>query len=542
MYLSEIIKNDVREWLPGDIVLIDAPTGSGKTTAVLSEIRREALRRGKEVLYVSNRKLLGEQIKAKLGEEIGYPRDRELLYSIDNFYGIKVMSYQKLQQYEKNDIPILLDQFSFVVFDEFHYILSDAMFQADIFYFLKWIDKSIALKSKGIVLISATPKESFEFLIENTKFFKCCQQRLRRKEIRNESNCQIFSLYCEPNLRKREKKLWNYNVSVNNDGIIPCFYKSEKSVLKLIEADKSSEKWLIFISQKKQGHLMYEQLINILGSDKVAFLSAEEVENENKIVSKIVENQKFEEKVLIATKVLENGISICDEELKNIVVSTIWQDEFLQMIGRKRRERDENIRLYMSCKSLNAFNGVRNKILLPLYSYIKIHPADRPEKILQDKEYYSFAKKFMVFERNKKQYRLNPAGKYVIKKRLDFVERMMGDLKVDEKAFVREQLKWLNLPCNDKNLVILEDDFQKQKKHDFEQYLKEKCGEKMDKEKQMIFRMYFKEMFEEELKLKQNIPSIHIINEFLKSFSAYVILSEIESRKTIWRIEKYDEG
>ena len=101
--------------------------------------------------------------------------------------------------------------------------------------------------------------------MEKTKIFGYCREWLRRQVMRNEANCKIFNLYCEPIYRIREKRFWEYKLSFGNKGIKTCFYKSEDSILRLIEADKCDEKWLIFIAQKKLGRLMYEQLIKKLG-------------------------------------------------------------------------------------------------------------------------------------------------------------------------------------------------------------------------------------------------------------------------------------
>ena len=77
MYISDFVKNDYKEWKGGESIFIEAPTGSGKTTFVLNELVNEAMRGGQEVLYVSNRYLLKEQVKKKMLERQGI-KDGEL--------------------------------------------------------------------------------------------------------------------------------------------------------------------------------------------------------------------------------------------------------------------------------------------------------------------------------------------------------------------------------------------------------------------------------------------------------------------------------
>lgn len=50
----------------------------------------------------------------------------------------------------------------------------------------------------------------------------------------------------------------------------------------------------------------------------------------------IINNSKFNRKVLIATKTLDNGINIKDNKVKNIVIMAWDKITFIQMLGRRR--------------------------------------------------------------------------------------------------------------------------------------------------------------------------------------------------------------
>ena len=54
----------------------------------------------------------------------------------------------------------------------------------------------------------------------------------------------------------------------------------------------------------------------------------------------MVDFEKFSEKVLISTSVLDCGINFCDDKLENIVVDSADPIQIKQMVGRKRRDRD----------------------------------------------------------------------------------------------------------------------------------------------------------------------------------------------------------
>ena len=57
-----------------------------------------------------------------------------------------------------------------------------------------------------------------------------------------------------------------------------------------------------------------------------------------KEVDKIIRSSKQVARVLIATSVLDNGINIKDIDLRNLVIIADTKTEFMQMIGRKRKE------------------------------------------------------------------------------------------------------------------------------------------------------------------------------------------------------------
>lgn len=97
MYLNEVMGDVYKQWNGGDSVFISAPTGVGKTTFVLQQLVPEAKSRGKEVLFLSNRTVLRDQIKNIVARQQGIPEDTEFLKDIEEFDGITLASYQKIQ-------------------------------------------------------------------------------------------------------------------------------------------------------------------------------------------------------------------------------------------------------------------------------------------------------------------------------------------------------------------------------------------------------------------------------------------------------------
>ena len=63
---------------------------------------------------------------------------------------------------------------------------------------------------------------------------------------------------------------------------------------------------------------------------------------EFKTLENIIKKEQFEQRVVIATKVLDNGVNIKDPQLKHIVIDAYEKTEFLQMLGRKRWINEED--------------------------------------------------------------------------------------------------------------------------------------------------------------------------------------------------------
>lgn len=56
---------------------------------------------------------------------------------------------------------------------------------------------------------------------------------------------------------------------------------------------------------------------------------------------------KFDPQILISTSVIDNGVSIIDKSVKNIVIISFDKISFLQKLGRKRLDENEKITIYI---------------------------------------------------------------------------------------------------------------------------------------------------------------------------------------------------
>lgn len=70
-YIADEIGNEYQKWESPSLIKITAPTGTGKSYFVLHVLLRYAWQNGRRILYLVNRKILREQLKAEL-RDISY--------------------------------------------------------------------------------------------------------------------------------------------------------------------------------------------------------------------------------------------------------------------------------------------------------------------------------------------------------------------------------------------------------------------------------------------------------------------------------------
>ena len=69
-YVSELIGEEYKKWKEGDTVIITTPTGSGKTSFVLSKLLQQAVEENMHILYLCNRKVLSEQFREQSKQKL----------------------------------------------------------------------------------------------------------------------------------------------------------------------------------------------------------------------------------------------------------------------------------------------------------------------------------------------------------------------------------------------------------------------------------------------------------------------------------------
>lgn len=533
MFVGDYIGESYQNWKNGESVFINAPTGTGKTTFVLTQLMQKAQEEEMEVLFLSNRYLLKEQIKMKIAQEQNLPtEDLTWIEKIEEFSGITIVSYQKIQEVVEygNEYKYYNTlRYKYVVFDEIHYIVEDSTFNPKVQFLLDFIRKVRSIK----VFMSATIEEAKEYLVDTGLLGDIFyNSRVIENEI---ISYDLLKTYTYETLGMRHY-VWYYEIPEKKRNIRTYYFEDYNQIVNQI--NQSQEKWIVFVSNKDGAKKWVNEI-------KVPFEIIYSDRKEVEVVKQIVQDEQFQTQVLVTTKLLDNGVNFHDAELKHVVIDTISKTEFCQMLGRKRFKPEEEIQLYIPKKNVKYFSGYYSLGIKKMLDLINEN-LNLVKKMLESAEVYETVRKFYVYRNG--QLQRNEAGKYKIEKIAEFLIEMCEKMKSDDWAFVKEQLSWINM----EETFSEENDLRKLDEakvfSEIEVLLNDIEGKWLDKEQQEVFRKQVGEFLHElQYKMKNSrVPGKKIICEFLKqNFPEYDILVKKSSKKeekTCWQIRRIGNG
>lgn len=363
--VCEVLREEVNYWNCRDPVLIDAPTGRGKTSFVYEVLIPRAREQGKNVLLISNRVAISTQQKAKImkllnSSLIGRLTD-EGIRQQENFGMVRVVTYHRLPALLKDECNRRwLDNLMYVVADEVHFFTADSSFNENCDYYLKLITSRFQHAIR--VYLTATIWDVLHPLAEAEK-----------------KNYRDYDVVASP-YTVYQRRLYHYRFTGNYRHLLLDFFDDLEELKPLI-LEKPNDKWLIFVNSKQEGQVFTADLNrtnDTAGRRRAAYLDADRKDTPE--WNSLLNSSRFDVQVLIATSVLDCGINIWDDALKNIVIITDSRTSLIQMLGRKRRSAEEKVNLYIRDISIRTLAS-RYKDGLALFSwYSRYQNADREER------------------------------------------------------------------------------------------------------------------------------------------------------------------
>lgn len=369
--VADGIGEEVRDWSPfgkagrrwPSRIFIESPSGTGKTAFVLEHLLPVAAERGRSILFLGSRAALQEQRENAL--RLGLQRRESAAFTgAGETYGRSgASSAVTLLHYR--DLPAAgsLTQYAYLVFDDVHALLEDSLFNAH-------TDDILRRAMQGApdavwVFLSSAMQEVGSILLER-------------------SASVLPAGFVDPALSRQLLRPHNivYKNTLRRAEYDPFFYRADDALLRRISETDRGEKWLIFVTSIRQGRLLQQRIRRECGRS-AAFLSS--ASKGGRGWELLLKEGRFEQEVLVATRVLGSGVRITDSAVRHIALPFCEQTAFLQLLDRCAVFGDSRIALYAELPTVQKRNillaAVRRR--LDAIDNVRNCPVHRRTNLLQ---------------------------------------------------------------------------------------------------------------------------------------------------------------
>lgn len=316
-YNNVITEEVIASW-GKDNIIFNGATGSGKTYFVENNLYKYCSATNKRILYLCNRKPLFKEVADRVDE-----------YSKTNI--IDVMLYQVLEKkLVKNES---IHKYDFIVCDEFHYVMSDAMFNlyTDITY-----DYITSQEDACVIFMSGTAKSIFNKLKHDGIV------KNEREYIIPYSYSYVEELQFYVSRNSTVDIIENI-LSTTNDKII--YFSNSTSFA--LEVFKKFKEQSVFKCSESSKNYEARQLNDVNAIKQY----------DNGLIT-------FDKRLLVTTKVIDNGINLEDKSIKHIITDIFDLESLQQCIGRKRsKDITDSCKLYIRNYTKSELSGFKVNIL-----------------------------------------------------------------------------------------------------------------------------------------------------------------------------------
>lgn len=315
----------VDEWTSRNPILIDAPTGCGKTTFVYQELITRAMRRDMNILIISNRIAVSVQQKLEVMKRINCSKLDKLtelgIREEEIFDFVGITTYQHLKTFIESNEK-WCKKLLYVVADEAHFFSADSLFNRECDECLYLVTRKFCHAIR--IYLTATPWDVMVPLAEAEINNYCDYNEKLNIPPWQFYDERFFYHYCF----KRDYSSYNLN------------YFDDISFITNLINQSTKDKWLIFIDNKDKAKEFQKNI-----KSKSVFIDASQ--KDSATWKKLMLEQRFEHQVLISTSVIDCGVNIKDNDLKNVVISSDSRTSIMQMVGRKRLAPNETINIWI---------------------------------------------------------------------------------------------------------------------------------------------------------------------------------------------------
>lgn len=426
--VKDALVKEVDYWRAECPVLIEAQTGLGKTTFVYEKLIPRALAQRKNVLIISNRIALSVQQKIRIMKITNDQRINLLtdlgIQKCEDFGAIRIITYHRLHELLKDEtLRQWRENLLYVVADEAHFFTSDALFNRYCEHILRSITTHFCRAIR--IYMTATSWDVLKPLGEA------------------ERDNYLNALGTITGEAVRDRRFHHYIFPFDYSSYRLLFIKNIEELEPHIEKNRR-EKWLVFCDSKDKGKSFSERL-----GDHASYIDSDS--KTGPVWQELTKNERFSVQVLVTTAVLDCGVNIHDEAVKNVVICSDDRTNMLQMVGRKRLNPQEEITLWIvepNAKSLSSrvmqydrqlemirkFEPLRTQKERSSFVNRLLENSDPRETIL----FYASATQHPDKKRERLLVCKNQLAEYVIARRKSFLEKLLSG----ETTFQEEVNTW----------------------------------------------------------------------------------------------------
>ncbi|MBT9812729.1 hypothetical protein GPL26_24330 [Enterocloster citroniae] len=506
-FISQEVKHKVMRAAPGTVVLLNAPVGSGKTTFCIEDLWTSCRIKARNLLLLVNRAALRGQLVQKVMKRQGLEDMEVEGRGCIEFDSLTIASYQYLEMIFRNSLNPKAERigahqmadFSYVVCDEVHYLISDSTFSPSVTY-LKHIPK--AFHGAVRVYMSATLAPVRRILLQLENIHDCYEEQ----EFDFTKKLLPFR-YIETGLRRcMVDELWQLERPVleldaaeaDFTYLRPVIFEEGMSLDNLIlkEAGQGNTgKWLAFVESKEEGRRVKEALKH--RGISAAFVSSDKMEADDmEVLSGVLSEGIYDVHVLLATPVLDNGVSIVDPSVSNLVISGYEAIQGIQQVGRIRLQSPgQTVRLFVCRYSAEYFNRKRHSFHMKRKTLSILKSGDQGrlvDHLMEDGGQYV---KDLAVRGPKGGFYYNYFAEGALGYFINELDDNIRRLKEDEDGFIKKALAWYGL------MYLEKDDLMRQRQNEAKDCLMEMLAGYEGKEMQGAawgqFRCEFRTLYEE---------------------------------------------
>ena len=316
--ITELVKEDYKNWRDGTRIVFDAGVNSGKTYFILNVLLPWAYQKHRKIIYLCNRVPLRNEIQQEV-ERLGRTEEkvgcwnhdlRQFVYKtrVTNKYKdtILVETYQWMESFCKGNPKGVMNyfkRFNYIVADEYHYLLTDAAINK--YIDLSYVTLNDLTKYRPVIFMSATAHPFFH-------------------RWRDETNEALPENY--------------YHIPSDYSYVERAvFYWTDAEEIKIIRQEARRGKVLVFVDRMSRIRKLVKELEDEFTGEIATACSPYRPEaREFDGLEEVLQDGKLRKRITIVTTVFYNGVNIKDPELI-CIISRLWDPIVnAQILGRKR--------------------------------------------------------------------------------------------------------------------------------------------------------------------------------------------------------------